>query len=534
MLSILSKYKYSLIFTVLLFVILTFFLDKHIHWAFAVINIVFIFLIYMLISNIKNNVISNVIMAIISFILSGGIAFALLFQIPLRVGNLASIIETNPAEASTMPAQVYLVSIAAYIITIFLSFCVKYELKNLISSRIAAVLLLGVVIIINALAFIIPAYRMPFFFNAIKNEFREEPFHTVYVYSGYRMPLLYGDLFAFAVYGYEKYEVLKLKNSDRKIPEGLTFYAENPASPKIYLVIGESAYRKNMSLYGYEIETTPFLDSLARNDSTSIGYFDGISVANLTRNAIRFSMSFATVKQHNDFWFYKNPIELANDLDYYSVWLSNQEKAGLHDNYPSYIAQTSQKTYFTPSMDKEDFDLIELLPKFHKKDQKQLITLHLVGSHFPYNIRYDSIDEAHFKDMGEVSGYNKTLHHTDRVLKALYDYSRANDSSSIIVYYSDHGTSPERGLHGLQNASSADFEIPMVFIKHNLDKLNIDSIASNYVYRGHIGNSNIPYILSEIMGYSVDAATHEKARIDGEYFVLPDGQTARFRELEGR
>lgn len=532
--DILSKYKYSLIFTVILFFVLTFFLHKHIHWAFAITNIVFIFLVYILISNIKNKIASNLLMAVASFLLAGGVAFATLFEIPLRVGNLASIIETNPAEASTMPTHVYLVSIASYVIVMLLSFAVKRELKDLLSTKIAAALLIAIILTINAVAFIIPAYRTPFFFTAIKNEFREEPFHTIYVYSGYRLPLLYGDIFAFAIYGYEKYEVLKLKNSDRKVPEGLTFSDENPSSPKIYLVIGESAYRKNMSLYGYEIKTTPFLDSLALNDSASISYFDAISVANLTRNAIRFSMSFATVKNHNDFWFYRNPIDLANDLGYHTVWLSNQEKAGLHDNYPSYIAQTSQETYFTPTMEKEDMDLIKVLDKYHKTNQKQLITFHLVGSHFPYNIRYDSIDEAHFKDMGEVSEYDKTLHHTDRFLKTLYEYTCAKDSSSIIVYYSDHGTSPERGLHGLQNASSADFEIPMVFIKHNLDNLNIDSIASNYVYLENIGNSNIPYILSEIMGYSVDSKTHEKARIEGEYFVLPDGQTARFRELKGR
>lgn len=529
--NVLRKYKCSLIFAVILLFVLTFFLQKHIHWLFAIANVAFIFSVYILISNIKNKATSNVLMAIASFMLAGGVSFAILFKIPLRVGNLASILETNPAEAASMPTHVYIVSTLCYIVIIFLSFAAKRELKGLLSSKIAGIMTIAIILIINIFAFAIPAYRTPFFFNAIKNEFREEPFHTIYVYSGYRLPLLYGDAFAYIVYGYEKYEVLRLKNSERKIPEGLTYSENNPSSPKIYLVIGESAYRKNMSLYGYEVKNTPFVDSLAQNDSASIAFFDATSVANLTRNAIRFSMSFATVKKHNEFWFYKNPIDLANDLGYHTAWLSNQEKAGLHDNYPSYIAQTSQETYFTPGMDKEDIDLIKVLDKFHRKDQNQLITFHLVGSHFPYEVRYDSIDDAYFRNMPDATEYDKTIHHTDRFLRRLYDYTREKDTSSIIVYYSDHGTSPQRGLHGLQNASAADFEIPMVFIKHNLDQLNIDSIASNYVHEGYIGNSNIPYILSEVLGFSVDSTTHEKARIEGEYLVLPDGHTARFREL---
>lgn len=359
------------------------------------------------------------------------------------------------------------------------------------------------------------------------------PLQTIYTFSSMRLPLLYGDILGLAVYLYEKIEFERFENTEKQMPLGISLSSSKKAIPTIYLIVGESAYRKRMSLYGYNVKTTPFLDSLARFDSASIYFYDAISVANITRDAVRFSLSFASPSDKDAFWEKKNIIELANNAGYQTAWLSNQDRAGLYDNYPSYIARSSKRSYFETKIYKDDLDLLSHLDSFHEKDKKQLITFHLMGSHFPFNYRFDEVDEASFFDSNAVSDYDKSIHHTDRLLKALYNYTINMDASSVIVYFSDHGASPERGVHGLKHANISEYEIPLVVLKHNVD-LDIDSIVSRYMSRDidAINNVNISYILAELLGYSVDENVAIEARQEGLNVVLVDGQTCSFSFLE--
>lgn len=393
-----------------------------------------------------------------------------------------------------------------------------------------------IVLLINGLALLIPVAQQNHFIAYYRKELREVPLQTIYAYSSLRSPLLYGDIFGLAVYLVEKNEFRRFKSLEKKVPEGVTYEKMEKSIPKIYLVIGESAYRKKMSLYDYEIKTTPFLDSIANADSAEIKFYEGISIANITRDAVRYSLSFATPFNKDAFWTEKNIVELARNAGYYTTWLSNQGQAGLYDNYPSYIAKSSDEVYFENKWKKEDLDLLPLLQTYHRKGERQFVALHLMGSHFPFSDRYDDIDDSYFeqrypeyescdsifKHSDSVFDYDKSIHHTDRFLRELHNYTIFNDQSSIIVYFSDHGANPHRDVHGLLGFTESEFEIPFVVLLNNVE-VDVNAIVGKYLSNGRINNVNMAYILSELMGYSVDKRIIEKAREDGENVMLVNG-----------
>lgn len=500
------------------------------------INIAFIFSLLLLIVKIKNKILSGLLTFFISLILSVSISFALLFSSPLAVGNIASFFETNFSEVVSLPLSFYSTFLGCLLLTTILLFRVKKELADLFRLKCVGCLFVAIFFIINVFAILVPVSRQTQFIDYYRKELREVPLQTIYAYSSVRSPLLYGDIFGLAVYLVEKFEFRRFKNLEKKLGEGVILEKGKKSIPKIYLVIGESAYRKRMSLYDYEIKTTPFLDSIAKADSSSINFYDGISSANITRDAVRFSLSFATPFNKDAFWTEKNVVEMAREASYHTVWISNQGRAGLYDNYPSYIAKSSEAVYFENKLRKEDLDLLSLIPTYDGKGDKELIVLHLMGSHFPFSERYDEVDNTYFKlhyseyvssdtifkYFDSVFDYDKSIHHTDRFLQGLYDYTISHNESSIIVYFSDHGGNPHRDVHGTLEFNESEFEIPFVVLKNNVE-IDIDSIIQQYLSGGKINNVNLSYILSELMGYSVDDKAITKAQEDGENVMLVNG-----------
>lgn len=521
--------RWSMALAVLLFGVLAFFLHQHIHIFFTLVNILFVFSVLGLLAKIKSKLLSGFFTFIVSFILSVSISFAILFSSPLTVGNIASFFETNISEVSSLSFSYLSVFFICLLLATIFVFKVKSELEECFSSQVFGCVFFMLVLLMNGAAILIPVRQDSHFISYYQKELREVPLQTIYAYSSMRSPLLYGDILGLAVYSLEKLEFRRFKNFEKKLPEGVTLEKGKTSVPKIYLVVGESAYRKRMSLYGYEIKTTPFLDSIAKVDSSPLNFYNGISIANITRDAVRFSLSFATPFDKDAFWKEKNAVELAKDAGYYTSWISNQGQAGLYDNYPSYIAKSSDQVYFETKLKKDDLDLLSLLKTYDRKVEKQLITFHLMGSHFPFIERCDKTDDSYFdyrytenEYPNSSLNYDKSIHHTDRFLKALYEYTQLNDEQSIIIYFSDHGANPYRDVHGLMGYMESEFEIPFLILNHDVD-VDINAIVSQYDSKGYINNVNLIYIISQLMGYSVDDTTRKKARKDGGNVMLVNG-----------
>lgn len=200
------------------------------------------------------------------------------------------------------------------------------------------------------------------------------------------------------------------------------------------IVIGESVRKDLLHAYGFEIENTPFLDTINGKIFT-----DYISAAPSTVPSLTHTIS-EHVKIQN------NIITLAKKAGFYTYWISNQgsisgadtpiASIGKRADVPTFIKKGS----FT-SIENDD----ELIPYINTaiKQQiknKKLIVIHLMGSHTPACVRTNN-EYDDFYLSKRVSCYVKSVKNTDRLLRTIYDDLKLNNERWSMMYFADHGVS---------------------------------------------------------------------------------------------
>ncbi len=229
-------------------------------------------------------------------------------------------------------------------------------------------------------------------------------------------------------------EVQKLKDLVRQPPDFAPTLVPHlkQQSASYVLVIGESARRDHLGLYGYQPNTTPNMgiqpDLLVFKDMVSYGYNTSTSIPYLMTKAPDTEMkpSFLSVFKQAGFKVY---------------WLSNQAKYGEFDSLISSYAQSADVVHFlnthsytmtTP----DNFDE-KLLPLYQQvlsdKADKKLIVLHLYGSHPDFEKRYPA-SANNF-----ASAYDNSIYYTDIVLKQILKPLEQSQAMTGFVYVSDHG-----------------------------------------------------------------------------------------------
>jgi len=172
-----------------------------------------------------------------------------------------------------------------------------------------------------------------------------------------------------------------------------------PFYTKIVVVIGESANRDWMSVYGYSSPTTPFLERLlsasTRGDGLAIR---AIGPGNLTRVSLPLILSEASVQDNDKFYQTHSIVSLLRTCGYQTFWLSNQELMGSYTMNAYSIGEEADILRFTVSLVENyyhrspyDEDVLRLLPQQAiDPDRKQAFFFHLIGSHVDYRKRYPS------------------------------------------------------------------------------------------------------------------------------------------------
>lgn len=134
-------------------------------------------------------------------------------------------------------------------------------------------------------------------------------------------------------------------------------------------------------------------------------------------------------------------------------WFSNQGQIGEYDTAIASIAKRADEVQFLKSGDFEadkntrDDDLLKLTNQVlaTKRNQPQLIVLHLMGSH-PSTCERSGGKYSEFVQSKETSCYLYSITATDELLGKLYSQLVATNDSFSMVYFSDHGlTFRERG-----------------------------------------------------------------------------------------
>lgn len=205
----------------------------------------------------------------------------------------------------------------------------------------------------------------------------------------------------------------------------------------IVVVIGESARKDRLSLYGYTAnKTTPYLEKIR---SELWIFEDMISAAFITSRSVP---AILTGKIDDSDHLFPSFLNAYNAAGYKTYWLSAQAKFGEFDSLVSAYAQSAQNTKFlnqhSYSTSLHDFYDEELLPDFNqalKKNPKQnkLIVLHLYGSHADFSRRYP----ATFDKLN--NSYDNSIRYTDFILSQVIEQLKKQNGVSTLLYTSDHG-----------------------------------------------------------------------------------------------
>lgn len=230
------------------------------------------------------------------------------------------------------------------------------------------------------------------------------------------------------------------------------------------LVIGESENRDHMSAYGYNLETTPWLDKMA-SDPNMILFQNAYSCHVQTVPVITYAMT--EKNQYNTVELEKavSLIEVAKAAGYETVWLSNQVRYGSWGTPISVIADAADKQIWinshqgnTLDTDYYDEELVNKLDEI-KPGKKMLIVLHLMGSHISYQDRYPATFEKFMTD-GNTGEYDNSILYNDFVMSKLLDKVASWQNFKGLVYFSDHSEAIDSG----KSHNPATFSLDMTNI----------------------------------------------------------------------
>lgn len=540
---VLQEYKFSILcflyFTLLAFYLRTVFIGWDsssqpfslsvclTSFVYAVLNAIVVLSLLNLISHIHK--VGAVFVVLLIILLTIEATLAIAFSSQITMGLFASIMETNRYEALGAIRMYSFISIPLLIITSVVIWLAYGELRTK-----KPYIFISIMLIVGSLGI---GYGTGYVLMdksqkaKVVSELKLSSLMHFQSLLGIRFPLLTNMGFASVAYYQEMSKFRTDLDKAKSMPMGLDLLVWSKSPKTLFVVIGESSLQTHYSLYGYDLSTTPFQDSL-KNDSL-LYYYNAVSPASITRDALCMSLSFATPLDRIPFIDNKNIIALANDAGYESYWISNQDKIGMHDSYVGLIASYAKTAVFYNFL-KDDLELISTVKSFYNPDAKQVFFIHLKGSHLEYTDKYDYEDSAALVGNGnETIEYDRSIHHTDRVLKSLYNnivMETDTSASSLIFYFSDHGEIINKG-HGFLDNNMDQFLVPFLAIPHNLE-IGIDEIVDKYMVEGRLNTTNFSYIFSEAIGYRVSEKAIKKAKNDGLYYYHVDGKTYLFNDIK--
>ncbi len=214
------------------------------------------------------------------------------------------------------------------------------------------------------------------------------------------------------------------------------------ANKTVVVIVGESTGRQHMSLYGYKNKTTPKLEALS--DSLLV-YNDVISSNVYTTGSMYDILTLSNYEDPEQSIPLFSYLKAAN---YKVFWLSNQRAVGFNDNMISRLAALADESVFLSHNDFRNKTLYDavLLDKLEEKlkvEEKKIIFLHLIGTHYDYSKRYPDtfsiFDTEHDTPKARiVATYDNAILYNDFIVSEVINKTKYKEKSAVL-YFSDHG-----------------------------------------------------------------------------------------------
>ena len=541
-------YKFSIIYFFFLLYV-AFKPNGFIFSSVLIVNIISIMLLLALITKIPSKFIKLILNIIIIFFISWATFFSLEFSDWIWTNSVLSILNTDSKEASDMGYTFLFTAIISIIINITLILLSEKEFKKKLPFPLSAI------IIFFCFTLLAVGYttrnlepRQPASFTTKLLRVKElEINHQNVIYLTYAAPILYSNISTFYI---ALQEHINTRNHIKNIKEReLPIYLETDTTntqqvDRIYLIIGETSIRYHYTLYGYNRPTTPFLDSLNKSQTKSLDFYNAITPASTTVPALLRLLSFSGIHFSNDDLKYMSILGTATNNGYETHWISNQPAIGKHESLISTFPTEAQNTYFSdfqPPIDLDfstvkDIELIPIIKERHNIDKKQFTIVHLFGSHINYTSKFDNIDQEAIpkstedKFSNNIDNYDRSIHHTDRVLREIYNILK-NDNKSIAIYISDHGEIISMG-HGFMKEYRSQYSIPLIFF--NFTDIDIDNLVKKYKNSEdeNFNTVNLCYVLAELMGYRVTEDRVQFALKNSPYIYLHNGEIKKYESIK--
>ena len=351
----------------------------------------------------------------LNFMLSASCFF--IYKQGFNVGMTLSIIETNVSESLSMIKTLILPIIATVIFYIVLLFIfiggskIIDKNKNFTKNKF--------LIIFSFLWLIFPVL---FFLN-----------HRYIKGAGFMIKNVFYHASDFLRVQELKKGIDGIKNT--KVSYNLIATGEQPIK-NIVVLIGESVRKQNMSLYGYQRETTPIEVSEVNN---MLLYKNAYSPAAITNMSVPIVLSNINIDNYQKELkkLSDNIVNVANHSGYNTFWYSTQ--GGAHGI--TAIATFSKNKRYINGYDEAVLPYLKEALK--DTSPKKLIVLHINGSH-PYACdKYPPKESVWEGGIDEC--YDNSIRYTDKVIGQIFELLK--NENSALVYFSDHGQIKENEIY---------------------------------------------------------------------------------------
>lgn len=297
-----------------------------------------------------------------------------------------------------------------------------------------------------------------------------------------------------------------------------------PKDINILMILGESLTPNHMSLYGYKRETTPYLETLATDPNfiftraLSSGVSSDIAVAMFFNNTYGLGGTKYIFSGENCLF------NLARQQGYSTKFYSTQSSQQLRyinsSICPKYVQDMKSLEDIDPEIeDSNAADDMFLVKELKEMDmgskKKQFVTLHMRGTHGPFNLRYPA-EFGKFvpKDAPtteRVGHYDNGVAYFDHFMKNLIAEVKTFETPTLVVYVSDHGEGlGEQGVWGHGSLNEISATTPYLLYKHKMDNVEFELPK----LPTHL---NVSLLMSELLGFKFNFKSNEQFK---DYEIL--------------
>lgn len=305
----------------------------------------------------------------------------------------------------------------------------------------------------------------------------------------------------------------------------------NKTTPQnIILIIGESLRFDHLSLFDYQRNTTPFLDSL--KNLPNFDYKKTISSGISTSTSI--PIFFNLVREPGNLNLLQSKVanlfRLAKENGYKTFWLSSQELALIQDVASNFIDHAVTSNSLITSKNRDEY-ILSLFEDLALGD-KNFIVIHQRTPHEPYEKQYKhrkeqfEIDDVSLTDRKErtINAYDNAVRFYDFLIQETFRIAQQKlPKDFYIMFTADHGELlGDEGLY-----SHNHLNLPCAFVPFWIYG-DLKRVQNHLQDRTFLNHYQIGILVADLLGYNIYNPNDDNKT----YYIHGNGIYSNYSYLE--